>query len=327
MVKVDWGDAYKHVPVHRDDVDLQWFVWLQKGFKETRLVFGGASSAGIFDRLNKIVIYVVAKRSGMDLDQICQVLDDCCACAPEGSVMLENFDREFALVAKTLGIKFGPRTEGVILGVHYDTVKWTWGIPESNLSSFLQAVDEALAGDSLGQRKLWSLVGKLLHLAPLVPGGRFNLYHLLKANSVSDNPDFQVKLGGWEKRQLKFWRDFLQVCSGVATIPNPSEALPPWTVEVYTDAAGGTTRSPGHGVGAVTSDWWVYMPWGRRINSGRKTEDGKALDRVMSALELVGPLLGLCAAGKSRRVGAMRFWVDNAGSVYIWKKGYRSSEI
>ena len=332
MVKVDWSDAYKHVPVCEEDSNLQWFSWLQKSFKETRLVFGGASSAGIFDRLNKIVIFVVAHRAKMDSDQICQVLDDCCACAPAGSQQLEVFDQEFAKVAGLLGIKLAPRddpeksfapcTEGVVLGVRYDTVNWSWGIPEEKLCRFLHNADNLLDSDTVSQKTLWSFIGKLLHLAPLVPGGRFNLYHLLKVNSLSEDPEFSVPLGDAVKRQVTFWKELLQVCSDVTSIPNPSAGLPPWAIEVYTDAAGGTTRNPGRGVGAVTVRWWVYQAWGRKINAGGKTPEGKGLDRSMSALELVGPLLALCAAARFCRGGAMRFWVDNAGSVFIWKKGY-----
>ena len=75
----------------------------------------------------------------------------------------------------------------------------------------------------------------------------------------------------------------------------------------------------------MSETWWVYLPWGRQINTGQATANGKALDRSMSALELLGPLLGLCAAAKQARGGAFRFWVDNAGSVFIWKKGYSTS--
>ena len=55
FLKVDWADAYKHIPVCREDSDLQWFTWLGKAFKELSLVFGGASSAGLFDRVAKVV--------------------------------------------------------------------------------------------------------------------------------------------------------------------------------------------------------------------------------------------------------------------------------
>ena len=335
IVKVDWSDAYKHVAVCEEDTDLQWFQWLNKGFKETSLVFGGASSAGIFDRLNKLVIFIVATRSGLDRRQICQVLDDCCAAAPASSTCLEVFDEEFARVAKILGIKLAPRddpeksfapcTSGVVLGARYDTKSWTWGIPREKLCRLLHTLEDAVRCDYLLQERLWSLVGKLLHYAPLVPGGRFNLFHLLKANSVSTSRKFRVPLDRHAKAQIWFWRDMLQVCDGVTDIPNPNVRMPPWTIDVYTDAAGGSVRSSWHGVGAVARDWWVYMPWTRDINSGVQTEDGRGLDRVLSALELVGPLLGLSAAAHFCRGGAVRFWVDNAGSVFIWRKGYSTS--
>ena len=53
MCKIDWSDAYKHIAVHAEDTDLQWFEWCGKGFKELCLIFGGVSSAGIFDRVTR----------------------------------------------------------------------------------------------------------------------------------------------------------------------------------------------------------------------------------------------------------------------------------
>ena len=45
----------------------------------------------------------------------------------------------------------------------------------------------------------------------------------------------------------------------------------------------------------------------------------------LSALELVGPLLALAAGMDKFRGKPVRFWVDNSGSVHIWKKGYSMS--
>jgi hypothetical protein len=59
MVKIDWASAYKHVAVRRQDIELQFFHWLGKDFVELCLVFGGRSSAGIYDRLAKLVLKVV----------------------------------------------------------------------------------------------------------------------------------------------------------------------------------------------------------------------------------------------------------------------------
>ena len=42
-------------------------------------------------------------------------------------------------------------------------------------------------------------------------------------------------------------------------------------------------------------------------------------------MELVGPLLAVAAGHKWSRGRHIRVWVDNFGSVQIWKKGYSSS--
>ena len=80
--------------------------------------------------------------------------------------------------------------------------------------------------------------------------------------------------------------------------------------------------SSGHGTGGIGGPFWFMVPWGKKINSGAKAADGKRLCRKLSALELVGPLI--CVAGdfKTCKGRPMRVWVDNAGSVGIWRKGY-----
>ncbi len=64
MTKLDWSDAYKHVAVREEDIPLQYFEWLGMYFAETSLVFGAASSPGIYDRLAKFVLDIVLKLSG-----------------------------------------------------------------------------------------------------------------------------------------------------------------------------------------------------------------------------------------------------------------------
>jgi len=59
-----------------------------------------------------------------------------------------------------------------------------------------------------------------------------------------------------------------------------------------------------------------------KVNCGVKAADGKKLSRKLSALELVGPLAAITAGGGWAAGKFVRIWVDNAGSVQIWKKGY-----
>ena len=134
-----------------------------------------------------------------------------------------------------------------------------------------------------------------------------------------------VPISAEMKKQLSFWFYMIQVCAGRGSIPDPDASLPSWAVDIYTDAAGGTTSSPGHGAGVVCNTWWAYLPWSRAINRGDPSPSGRSLARGMSALELVGPLLAISSGYHLCKNTALRLWVDNAGSVYIWKKGYSSS--
>ena len=335
MVKIDWSDAYKHVAVRPADVNLQWFSWLGMNFAELCLIFGCSSSAGIFDRLAKVVLFIVQKSSGLPPRQVIQHLDDCCAAGADGDLRLQAFDAEFFNVAQELGIRlaprtdpdksFGPRKQGVVLGVYYDTARWTWSVPQDKLIRLLHSLRDIQSADSLPLEVLQSTVGKILHVKPLVPAGRFNLYHLLKAQAFSSDPKAPVPISADLKRQCFFWYTMLQTCCDEAAIPRPFGPLPPWAIQVFTDAAGGSASHVSRGAGAVARGWWLYIPWSDAINQGRPTGDGRRLDRVLSALELVAPLAALCAAAQFCRGVPVVFHVDNSGSVFIFQKGYSTS--
>ena len=117
----------------------------------------------------------------------------------------------------------------------------------------------------------------------------------------------------------------IKLCSGRGKLLNPDKSLPPWAIEVYTDAAGGSMNTVGLGVGAVTDRWWSYVPLSRAININKTKINGRYLGRCMSALELVGPLLAISAGFSWAKNSPIKFWVDNAASVFIYKKGYSRS--
>ena len=269
----------------------------------------------------------------MNREDVIQFLDDCCAAAPENSSILEDFDRVFAEVAADLGIRlaprddpdksFAPRTFGTVLGIYYDTVEWTWTLPQDKLIRLLHLLKQLLSSQGQVEHGLiMSMAGKIINICPLVPAGKFNIVHIIKASGVSQDKRLLVSVPVQLKRQMFFWFEILRVCSGRAAIPDLDEWLPAWALDVYTDAAGGSCSTPGLGCGAVAQGFWAYLPWSHAINSGRVTATGRRLDRAMSALELVGPLLTMVAGHRRWRGHCIRFWVDNSGSVGIWRKGY-----
>ena len=336
ILKTDWADAYKHCSVHPEDLDLQWFQWLGKAFVELCLIFGSVSSPGIFDQIAKLILFIVLRKSGFPAEMAIQHLDDICAAIARDQLhLLEAFDATFQEVAKALGVELAPRSDpeksfapttvGTVLGVEYDTEAWTWGIPADKMARIRISLAAARDAETVRQDEMWSICGKIIHVKPLIPGGKFNVVHLLRANAHSKDPMAEVPVTDELRCQLSFWYNILPLCSNWVSIPDPDPVLAPWAIECWSDAAGGTTLNPWHGVGAVTSLWWAYMPWGHKINSGQDAGRGRRLDRVMSALELLGPLLAISAGYQWCRFVPVKVWVDNAAAVHIWRKGYSTS--
>ena len=336
MVKIDWLDAYKHVAVRQEDLPLQWFMWLGMAFCELCLIFGSKSSVGIYDRLAKVVLFIACKVARMDRTMTCQHLDDCAAAAPAGAPVLQRFDLAFASVAQELGIKlaprddpeksFGPSTSGIVFGVSYDTISWTWALPEEKFIRILHQLRAGNDAEYVSQEYIMSVAGRIVNIRPLVPSGKYNVEHLLKAAAVSQVKTDNVLVSRELRCQLHFWYTMIQACSGRVKIPDPDALPPTWAIDMYTDASGGgfgsDRRRTGRGVGALSVGWWAYIPWSTTICNGPMGEDGRRLNRKMSALELVGPLLVISAGFQQNSV---RVWVDNAGSVGIWKKGYSTT--
>jgi hypothetical protein len=294
------------------------------------------SSPGIYDRAAKTVLDIVLRMSKFPPYLVCQHLDDVCAACPggpHGAHRLAQFEKCYRSVAAELGIKLAPAddtdkgfsvsTSGIVLGVFFDTVKWIWAIPEDKMSRLLHQIETVLAAKAVRQDEIWSLAGRILHYAPLVPTGRFNINYLIKANSVSTTKSHMVEVNRLLSRQLSFWKLLLPCSSGCTSIPDLSP-LPAWTIEVWTDAAGGSPDGF-RGCGGVAGPMWVFVPWSKTINMGGKAVDGKRLGKKLSALELVGPLAMITADPSRFRRQPVRIWVDNAGSVKIWEKGYSNS--
>lgn len=330
IMKIDWSDAYKHIAVRQEDLNLQWFTWLGRGFVELCLIFGTSSSVGIYDRTAKLVLSIVLSICGFSAALVCQHLDDVCAAAASLDE-LKKFGDTYRNVADQLGIQlaptdnpdkaFDPCQVGTVLGVTYNTADWTWTIPQDKRIRLLDQIRVIMAAEYCRQEEIWSLCGRILHYMPLIPTGRFNINHIIRANGISKDKRYPVEITRELKRQLNFWYILLQVCADKTSIP-AAMRFPAWTRECYTDAAGGTLEGLGRGCGAISQGWWAYVPWSRKINCGVKAADGKKLSRKLSALELVGPLVCISAGHEWCRNRHIRVWVDNFGSVKIWEKGY-----
>ena len=71
----------------------------------------GSSSAGLFDRLAKVVLHIVLAKSGMPRICAIQHLDDVCTGLPWGTGRALNFYNTFKKTSEKLGIKLAPPGE------------------------------------------------------------------------------------------------------------------------------------------------------------------------------------------------------------------------
>lgn len=121
-------------------------------FGEIMLVFGGVSSADIYDDLAKVVLMLVIKLAKYDERLVTQVLDDVVACGSVGSGTVENFYLKYRKVAKKIGVQVADETdpdkcfkstnEGKVLGIMYNLHTWTCWIPEDKLIPILYLLAE-----------------------------------------------------------------------------------------------------------------------------------------------------------------------------------------
>ena len=336
IMKIDFADAYKQITVVEADTELQWFEWGGKYFKELCLVFGCSSSAGIFDCTAKLILDLVCRKANFPRGKICQHLDDICAAAEKREDLM-RFDANFAQIAEILGVKLASREDkdksfepskcGVVLGVEYDTESWTWKLPADKKAKMCMALKAAAASERISAKDAMSLVGKVIHIKPLLPSAKFNVNHIMALGAEANRADSDrcmLTVSEELREQLRFWIVLMECCSQGVGIPSPVQNQAAWALNGYTDAAGGSTDKIGQGTGGVLGQLWYYIPWSKKVCAGGWRVDGIKVGRKLSALELVGPLVLLVVARRQVRGNHVNFWVDNAGSVAIWNKGYSS---
>ena len=334
--KNDWASAYKHVRVRHDEVWIQGFRWLGRVFFELCLVFGGKSSAGLYDRLAKVVLWIALVRSLFPKHLCVQHLDDVCGASPAGTDHVDRFYNTYRHVCEMVGVtladptdkdkSFPPTTNGQVLGINYDTAEGltgTWYLSEDKMAGIILMLEKAIEGEESSQQFIKSLCGKLIHIRFLVRNSKYRMGQIIIAANQTTNMSARVAVSDWCRSDMFWWKNALPVFSYRSELIDPDRKPGPLAVMSHTDAAGGSAKSFGRGVGmTIYPDIWTVVLWGKRINLGFKGLDGKGLDSLMSAWELLGPLLTVCVAPDRVRNKQVVVKVDNEGSVRMYSKGW-----
>jgi hypothetical protein len=169
--------------------------------------------------------------------------------------------------------------------------------------------------------ELKSISGKLIDIRLLVRGGKFNLVFFLKA--ANQERGSVVRPSEQLREQAKWWMVTLARSNCGGPILHPDQRVPSGAVEGWTDAAGGSLRSAGAGLGGLVPPFRAfYQPWPAWLNGGGSNSDGVRFDSKLTCLELLGPLALLVSCADVVAGGHLRVFVDNQGAVDIYKKGH-----
>ena len=146
---------------------------------------------------------------------------------------------------------------------------------------------------------------------------------IIQAANQTEVMTARVEISDWCRSDMFWWKTSLPVFSHRSALMDPDRRAGPFAVVAHKDAAGGSVKSFGRGVGmTIYPNTWTVLQWGDKINKGYKTAGGKSLDSILSAWELLGPLLVVCTAPNQVRNKQVVVMVDNEGSVRMYGKGW-----
>ena len=218
---------------------------------------------------------------------------------------------------------FPPTTCGVVLGVTFDTDEWTWYLPEEKQLRLLHHIEVMIHSESCTMWDIWSVVGKILNVMPLVNGGKYNISHLLKLNSMSEDGYLVVSLTQKEVNQLHWWLLMLKLTYKKSKIPRESGSPKPWSRVGDSDPGGSRETIIGNGLGVVVGQKWCYLPWPKFVNEGRMCKYcGKNWAHKLTFLEYVGHLVRILVDIPDCIGKPIVTRIDNAGCYYVDKNGY-----
>lgn len=354
MSKFDLTDAFKTIPAKKSDWRLQGFSWLGRFFVEIMMVFGAVTAVSNFDRLGNTIRVLTEVACAIPRVFLGRTLDDFTAVGPRHSGWCEQYSTEFKSVCKRLNVQladlcplnekaFENQTNGVVLGIRFNSENLSWSFPEDKGNRLLRLIAAASSADYLSLGQMQELMGSVNDLAQMCP--------ILKAFRHSANR-YIGSFGEDDQLLLpvptQVVRD-LAVCSNVAAsavrgLPIPARpGNPPIGAWVFTsDAAGSNFVMSGgtrwalnevgdRGVASIGTDeqgnvrFWSRVAWPLHLLNEAQDGKGCYFGSKTATLEAVGLLLPFLTNPEQLLGRHVILRVDNKAVVYGWgSKGVRN---
>ena len=291
--KVDWADAYKHIPVRLPDIGLQVFKLANRYFCDRGLSFGGTTSPPLFDDPAELAAQMSHWEANVSRYKSIRQLDDLCSAGTWEEVMaVYNATRSVAdftgihLASENDAEKaFSPTKSGIILGITYSVEDFTWRLAPSKVDKMANLLFDVLENDSLPNGTLKTLLGKLNHYMGVF-GTKFERTFIQKCH-IDSAPKFQlVPISANAKSQAGHWLREITRAEEFNPIPYYKTVTSPSPYVIHADASGGNSG----GFGALMelpdgNTLWSLGSWGKR--------EDPTLTAKLTFLEAFASLSGL----------------------------------
>ena len=333
MVKVDWSDAYMHLPLQEHDMPLHVMNMGGRFFVNKTLSFGSKSSPGLYDRCSFCLVDMSILQSATKWRHTTKCVDDTCSFGFETHVM--DFYNTYTSNCRRCGVRLAPEeddkafacsTEGTVLGFHLNLSSWEMRISDNKLAKILIDGFSILDDSSKVEvHTIQSFMGRVQHCARLFPHSKWERSFLL---SYTSHDGRYVKIGREAISQVLWWLRTVSAYSLGSPIPHLKHFFP-WhsAVFIYTDAAGGCSGDLRRGMGGCV--WsglsgprkYFALPWPKNIRLDWRNSYGVRMGKKLTMLESTAVTTAIACFGHLLKNKAVVVMTDNIGVVWSHKKG------
>ena len=303
MAKVDLQDAYRNVPIIKEDWRYLGMTFEDKCFIDICLPMGLATSCRIFDAISQSLAWLHTKNNPQS--KIFCYLDDFLILADSEHECKKALD-SFLGQLHYLGFPISehktvqPATIVEFLGLGLDSANLSFYIPASKRQKISNDISLFLSKKSHRVHQIQKLVGKLTFLCTTFLPGKALLAGLYQnlAGTLSSNGWAQRRINHDVRIDLNTWLTFLSQTAG-----KPFKFIFPQSEEccdiMYTDASGSV------GFGGVIGCLWFQGVW----------EDRWWRQQNIALLELIPIYIGIVLCHHKLSDKTLALFTDNQALV------------